>query len=64
MPDRRARIETADAEMAATYELMQAMKRFYTCNKEAKRRAVLHMAMAHMNDSVVHQADGIWLKLR
>jgi hypothetical protein len=65
MPDRNAKIETADPELAATYELCQAMKRFYSrVSTVEKRRAVLHMALRYMAEDVEHNGDMIWLRLK
>jgi hypothetical protein len=64
MAGRTAKIETADAELAATYEMCQAMKRFWSYNDKGKRRAVLHMAMRYMCDDVKHSDGEIWLKLK
>lgn len=64
MPDRKAKISTADPETAMTFELMQAMKRTYPGDVQMKRRAVLHVALKHMGHDVITNDNGVFLKLR
>ena len=66
MPDRNSSIKTADAELAATHEMRQAMRRYWSARGSipSKQRAVLHMAMEFMDECVKVSDTGIWLQLK